>query len=382
MRRGDFTITAVFLAAITLPGVGLLCGLDPQSISTSERRELAKPPVWSSQSTVIGWLGEFERYFSDHFAFRNRWIDWHAALLWYGLRTSASETVIAGRSDWMFYADDGGLEDYVEERPFGAQELDAWRRMLERSRDWLAARGIEFLFVIAPDKQTIYPEKMPAALRRLRYEYRADQLLAYMKGRSTVPIVDLRPVLFAARGGEPLYHRHDSHWNDRGALVAENAIAAALGRRFPGIHLLPRGAFVERPGVPSGDRTSLLGLEDREKATMAGLVPIRGWSWKTVEPNVPDPYGEDPRMVTEIPGSELPRALVFRDSFASRLIPYLSEHFSRAVYLWQKGFDPGAVERENPDVVIEEMVGRHLVTDVPYPDSLPEPVRVARAMRR
>ena len=72
--------------------------------------------------------------------------------------------------------------------------------------------------------------------------------------------------------------------------------------------------------------------------------------------------------MTEITGSALPRALIFRDSFASRLIPYLSAHFSRAVYVWQKGFSAKAVEDEHPDVVIQEMVGGHLVTDFPQPN--------------
>ena len=42
------------------------------------------------------------------------------------------------------------------------------------------------------------------------------------------------------------------------------------------------------------------------------------------------------RLVPEITGSTLPRAVIFRDSFVSPLVPFLSEHFSRAVYLWQK----------------------------------------------
>ena len=80
----------------------------------------------------------------------------------------------------------------------------------------------------------------------------------------------------------------------------------------------------------------------------------------------------EPRLVTEIPGSRLPRALIFRDSFASRLVPFLSEHFSRAVYLWQNDFDANAVLSENPDVVIQEIVGRHLYNFIPSPELVPQ----------
>jgi hypothetical protein len=67
-----------------------------------------------------------------------------------------------------------------------------------------------------------------------------------------------------------------------------------------------------------------------------------------------------------LPDQSQPRVVIFRDSFASALIPFLSEHFSRAVYLWQNNVDPQVIEDERPDVVIHELVGRRLTTLTPY----------------
>jgi len=64
----------------------------------------------------------------------------------------------------------------------------------------------------------------------------------------------------------------------------------------------------------------------------------------------------------------VPRALIIRDSFASGLAPFLSEHFSRAVYLWQNYVGADAVRVEKPAVVIQEIVGRHLLAVAPYND--------------
>ena len=63
--------------------------------------------------------------------------------------------------------------------------------------------------------------------------------------------------------------------------------------------------------------------------------------------------------------AELPRLLVFHDSFvANALEPFLSEHFERAYYRWSYKFDKRLVEAERPDIVIEERVGRaFLVTE-------------------
>jgi alginate O-acetyltransferase complex protein AlgJ len=371
-RVARSAVVVLFLAAIAAPGAGLLAGRDRRTISEAEMRELAPAPAWpATLRAVDAWPAAFKAYFVDHFAFRSRMLHLQAVLLWDWLRTSASDTVIAGKHGWLFYADDGGMEDYVQAQPISHEELEAWRQTLDRTNRWLAARGIHYLVVFAPDKQMIYPEFMPDALERLSPDYRVDRLLAYLRGHPSVEPLDLRPALLAAKGGELLYDRYDTHWNDRGGLAAYQAIVARLQPWFPSMQPLGREDFIMSSAMPSGDKTTMLGLVDRGKLAMPGLVPRAGWRARVVEPARPDPYGEEGRLVTEIPGATLPRAVVFRDSFAGRLIPYLSEHFSRAVYLWQNDFDPAVIEQEHPDVVIQEYVDRHLVTFEPYPGLVP-----------
>lgn len=371
---GALAVVALFVVIITVPGLGLAVGLDRTAVSESEMRELAPWPTWSwAPAAMATWPDSFQKYFEDHFALRTRLIDWRSSLLWNGLRTSASDTVIAGRQGWLFYAADGGIDDWTQVDPFTPDQLEVWRETLVRRRAFLARRAIPFLFVIAPDKQMIYPEYMPASLRRMRDDYRADQLIAYM--RQTTPdfqVLDLRAPLIGAKPTGRLYHRYDTHWNDRGGLVAYQALAQALTQWFPSLHPLQRGDFDTDPSVPSGDKTTMLGLTDAGKVAMPGLVLRRGEGFTVVEPQHPDPYGEVGLLVTEHTDRSLPRAVVFRDSFAGRLIPFLSEHFSRASYLWQNEFDFDAIQREQPDIVIQEFVARHFFTYVPYPGIIPD----------
>lgn len=371
-HRTNGLLVVLFLLVIAIPGVGLALGVDRAALSESEMRELAAFPAWSWQRSAIAkWPAAFQKYFEDHFAFRSRLLHWQSTLLWHVLRTSSSDTVIGGTNDWLFYADDGGIGDYLSMYPFSANELEAWRLTLERTRDWLRSRGVPYLVVIAPDKHMIYPEFMPTSLHRMRPDYRADQLIAYMRAHSRVDIVDLRPAVIAAKSSDLLYHRYDTHWNDRGGLVGYRQIANRLREWWPSLQPLRRADFDESASVPSGDKTTMLGLTDEGKINMPGLVLRRGWAHRIVEPVRPDPYGEDGRVVTEIPGSPLPRAVMFRDSFAGRLMPYLSEHFSRIVYLWENDFDPEVVRQERPQIVIQEYVARHLLVYAPYPDSIP-----------
>jgi hypothetical protein len=103
------------------------------------------------------------------------------------------------------------------------------------------------------------------------------------------------------------------------------------------------------------------------------LVPKRPRRARVIEPAGARPTDEEGRLVTEIDDPSLPRAVIFRDSFTSRLVPFLSEHFSRAVYLWQNDFDAAVVTEERPDVVIQEIVGRHLYNFIPSPELVPKP---------
>jgi hypothetical protein len=177
-------------------------------------------------------------------------------------------------------------------------------------------------------------------------------------------VLDLRPALLTAKAGERLYHRTDTHWNDRGAYVAYAAIVGALG--VAGAPA-PRASFdapaVAVPGLDLAGMLGVTGALTEEDLPLRPRTPRRA---RIVEPSRPDSRLMDARLVTEQTDRSRPRAVVFRDSFGSALIPFLSEHFSRAVYLWQYNVDPEVVRAEHADVVIQEWVGRRLSTLPPY----------------
>ena len=177
-----------------------------------------------------------------------------------------------------------------------------------------------------------------------------------------------------AKAGERIYHRTDTHWNDRGALVAYQTIIDAVRRQVPAVPpAWSRDDFEPVTRELEGmDLAGMIGLTRVLREVDLALVPKHPRRARVVEPAGAEPMAEEGRLVTEIPGSPLPRAVIFRDSFVSRLVPFLSEHFSRAVYLWQNDFDADVVAQEHPDVVIQEIVGRHLYGFIPSPELVPK----------
>ena len=359
-------LIVVFVAVLVLPPIGTVLGV-ARATADLENRTLASFPgldrTWASWRDFPD---AFTTYFADNFAFRPMLVRAQAVVRLKLLGVSPSRAVVKGSSGWWFYADDGAMDDYATAPPFTADELEQWRRTLQDTTDWMRAHGIVYLFVIAPDKHQIYPEYMPATIRHA-VPSRTDQLVAHLAAHSTVPVLDLRPALQQAKPSERLYHRTDTHWNDRGAYVAYAAILSSLADALPALRPVSLDAFDTRHLRRDGlDLARTMGLSEVLEEDDLVLVPRRPRAATIVEPLNPEPHGIEARLVTELPDASAPRAIVFRDSFGSALIPFLSEHFRRAVYLWQNNVDPGGIAAERPDVVIQEMVGRRLSTLTPY----------------
>lgn len=359
------TLIAVFLLVLAVPPLATMFGIQ-RATAEEENRPLASFP--QLDATLASWRAfpeAFTRYFEDNFAFRPALVQSQAAVRLAALNVSPSSTVIKGRDGWWFYADDGAMQDYAEAPPFTIAELEVWRRTLQDTTDWMRARGIAYLFVIAPDKHQVYPEHMPATIRRSG-NWRTDQLVSYLAEHSTVPVLDLRPALRRAKADGRIYHRTDTHWNDLGAYVAYAQIVSALADSIQTLGPRPRTMFtathVQRDGLDLARMMRLSGVLEEDDIRLRA----RTRSARTVEPLKPNPHGIDARLVTEVDDDSRPRAVIFRDSFGSALIPFLSEHFSRAVYLWQYNVDPEVIARERPQVVIQEMVGRRFSTLTPY----------------
>ena len=372
-RRADLALVVLFLAIISLPLAANLAGVDgadPQS----ENRELAAMPHLSGTIKSIPDFGNnFGHWFEDHFGFRATLVRWYGETRYFWLGVSPSPAVIKGRDGWLFYADDGGLEDCTNETLLSDAELDDWRETVARTHAWLHARGVAYVFTIPPDKHVIYPEMLPSSLRRAHMASRMDQVEAILGGRTRVPVAELRPALSAAKARERIYFQTDTHWNDRGALVAYQQIIDAVRRLAPSVPpAWTRDDFEPTDQIIEGqDLARMIGLMRVLHETDLSLRPKRPRQARVVEPAGMEAEAEVGRLVTEIPASPLPRAVIFRDSFASRLAPFLSEHFSRAVYLWQNDFDADVVLQERPDVVIQEIVSRHLYVFSPSPELIP-----------
>ena len=374
MRRFmNAALVAVFLVIISLPLAANLAGRDGGDPEGENRTLAAFPALEPTWPSVAAFGAGFDLWFQDHFGFRSTLVRWYGESRYFWLHVSPSPMVIRGEAGWLFYAEDGGMDDFTNEKPLPPGEVENWRQTVLRARNWCRAHGIAYVFTIPPDKHVIYPEYFDDTIRQLTPVSRSDQV--FTATLDTGVVLDVREPLFAAKAQDRLFHVTDTHWNERGAFVAYREIIDAVRRQRAAVPAArDRSMFSATSRMLNGrDLAAIIGLKRVLQEEDLRLVPEQPRGYVVVEPAGAYATSGEGRIVTEIPGSSLPRAVIFRDSFTSALAPFLSEHFSRAVYLWQNNFDADVVLREHADVVIEEIVGRHLHNFIPSPELIPDP---------
>ena len=174
-------LAVLFFVAITLPLTGLWLRWHVMTEQEENRRLAVFPAISASRAALFSFPEKFTAYFNDNFGFRPTLIHWQALAKLKLLGTSTSRLVMVGKDGWLFlsveYSDRG---KHLIPRSTNRQ-LEDWKLLLEGRRDWLARRGIRYVFTIFPRKEVIYPEFLPDNFKP-EEQSRLDQLSAYLKG--------------------------------------------------------------------------------------------------------------------------------------------------------------------------------------------------------
>jgi hypothetical protein len=312
-------------------------------------------------------LNSLNLYIHDHFGFRGWFITLNAFLRAKVAHTSTSHMVLMGRNGFMFYTGDDALKSYMRTNPMPDCELESWVQLFERRSAWLAQRDIPLIVAIGPDKQSIYPEMMPGSIPHPQVPSRADRLIEALRTRTQVRVVDFRRELLAEKRTRTTFHLTDTHWNDWGAYVAYRQLIGEMKAAAPRLasrigRPLELSELREADGTLASDLNRLLGL---------GFAWVGGEKIVSYTPlHQTDLLVALDLIVGGTGNTAQPRLVIFRDSFADALAPFLAGHFS-----WIYGprtwiMDPKVVTDERPDLVFIDVVERRLNSAPPIdPDN-------------
>ena len=353
---------ALLLAPLVLPQLLGLSGVSQGPAAEEKRAKAEVPTLAMAAQDLPVFAKKLSSYYADNFPFRDFCIRAGNSLSMALFRESPSKSVVLGRQGWLFNSSESELADWLNLWQFSAEELDHAVSVLSERRDWLARQGIAFLVVIAPNKTTVYGEYLPQGFRKLGDHPRLDDLAKRLTGAG-IDFLDLRPTLFAAKAKAQAYWKTDTHWDDWGALLGSARIVQALGQRLKNITpIRPEDYQAVEADVPGGDLAAMLLMEGSLGERLTRMKPKftpRAFPAQALGYKNPTTLSGRDMVIRETGDLSLPRAVFFRDSFSSAAIPFLAEHFSRSVFIWDHHFSPEIVLAEKPDVVVLEAVERY-----------------------
>jgi hypothetical protein len=219
---------------------------------------------------------------------------------------------------------------------------------LSMTQTYVQRKGASFLFTVAPNKNSLYGENMPYYYQLKASDEKNLENLKPVLESEGVNYVDLYELLSSQ--DEVLYHKRDSHWNNKGAALAADTLLNTLGKDHLTLTEAPSETRVDYIGDLDGMLYPLAETPE-EEIYYEGL---EGFSYvEEVESNF------DPRITTVNPTSS-GSLVMFRDSFGNALLPFLAQNFANAYFTRGIPYQMTELDTHEADTVIVERAERFL----------------------
>ena len=354
-KISSIIIVGIFFCVLLLPHVAdRLVKIEHSAID--ENRNLTPFPTKIKYRNIARQL---EEYYNDRIPFRT--------ILLKGCRNLQSKllaftpgNVLPGKNDFLFFRPPGWedpLDQFCGKGRLRGYDLLQNKKFLCEFNSFLVKNNIRFLLVIAPNKVQVYPEYLPERRKYPASEFMPDlQLVRFMKkDNPEIAIMHLRDALLDAKKyyADNLFYRADTHWNRVGGYIGAREII----KHFNAHANLPEPGNFSLTKCSSNEPTDIVNLS---------LTPVNYAVYQELSPCIP----KYDKPLKKISGNHLysynadapdkRRVLIYRDSFTTAMIPYISNYFREVHYIWSHKVSTAQIADIKPDIVILEYVARYL----------------------
>ncbi len=326
---------------------------------------LAEPPVLVVDGNLnVNYPSQFSDYFDDNFGLRRQMIAVHNKLVATVFGESAEKKVILGKDGWLFYEET--LDDYQSTNRFTDQEIKNICTTLSLMQEYCNQNNMKFVFTVAPNKNSLYGEKMPGYYMRDQENSNGERLSKALE-ESDVVYVNLFDAF--RQQDKILYRKTDSHWTQEGAGLAADQIVEALQMEVEPFY----GGATREETAPAGDLFEMLYLSKKDND-----VDVLYERASTFQYQRPIRSVEDIYIKTTSPAED-GKLFMFRDSFGNNLHLLMAEQFASATFSRVNPYQLTRAKLENADTVVVEIVERNLDWLLSRPPVFPAPERMLKA---
>jgi hypothetical protein len=313
-----------------------------------DRNTLAPMPQWIDNGKLnLSFTSQFDDFYTEQFSFRTYLISIYNGIYERVFHLSGNENVIVGKDGFLFFEET--LDDHLKTTPLNIYDLNRFNEILRIQKEYLSNQSIDSFLMIVPNKATIYAEYMPSNLKPFSNADIFDQLENI---DLNMKYIDVKSVLLEGKkeSDAVLYHKRDSHWNNLGAAIGYRELMKALNRQplelddqQPEERDDWQGDLARMlyPAIPTNDPQFYFKLPQKFIFSRA----IRSMEDLEIESVHPEMEG---------------RLVLFRDSFANALIPFVSESFQQVSYFRQFPMDYRRIEGLDADTLILQIAQRNV----------------------
>ena len=312
-------------------------------------------------------------YFSKKFAFRRELVDLGDKIKAGIFGTSGQDGVVCGRNGYLFYKD--SFNDFLGRDELSDYQIASMAYDLKLMQDELGSQDIRFLFTIAPNKNSLYPELMPKRYRPDTALRNAARLVPALKDLG-VFYTDLYSLFEKQKTDADtsgvMYLKGDSHWNNKGAAMVTEKLMEALGREheefdkehyiirkdfngdlykmlYPASIVTDKQIYYDKMTASEYNKRVRISVIDDETGEMTETEMAKDPEWS---------YASE--IKTESLTGKTGSLLMIRDSFGNSLAPFIADEFEEAEFLNGTPYDLSKAIDGDRDTVIFETVERNL----------------------
>lgn len=333
--------------------------------SDIDNKTLTEWPGFSMDTETIKTIGD---YIDDRIGFRTEAIYYYTKESNDLFHVMVHPLFMYGEDGHIYYKDSEYIKAY-QRLNTDKEYMDSFVDFLDETNDYLEKRGVKFIYYMAPDKKTIYPEYFPKTIHVKEDE---ETVIDYMKSKldeTDISYVIPDEELKSAKKNEIVYNqKYDAtHWNERGSFIGQSCIDTYLCNWFEDVKPLSEDDFIlsyekktnlDQSDFPIDDDVPLYTLKSDTSQDASGYLA------KEIELEVPTFYKHF--LNPEVANGK--RLIIFTDSYFATYSKFYTQRFSEVYYIHRQNYEyiQYFVNLLFPDVVIFETAERSITGEMPF----------------
>lgn len=189
---------------------------------------------------------------------------------------TATTVALFGKDNWIYLQnpkDGDALHDYIGDNAYTEEEMAAIAKHLTEQKAAIEEKGSEFVLLIIPNKEVIYPENMPTYIERVSEVTKTDKLVEYLRAHTDITIAYAKDSYNKYKDEYLLYYKTDTHCNMQGSFIA---LAEFLNVRYNRQIGMEGTHFDIHMNNHCGDIAVMLGRADRYSRETVYFLPQTG----------------------------------------------------------------------------------------------------------